>query len=98
MSGFLFGRQQAQEKSDGAAGLTRNDLDRAVKAAVDAQSITTSAIFALLVSKGVLSAREAADYMREIGSVLRREIEAPLGREAGEALNAYGDALVQADG
>jgi hypothetical protein len=97
MSGFLFGRQQGQERS-GVDAASKEDVERAVKAAVEAQSITTSAIFALLVSKGVVSAREAADYMHEIGGVLRREIEGPLGSDAGEVLSAYGDALVQADG
>lgn len=96
MSGFLFNRHQSPEKVD--QGPTKEELDRAVRAALDAQSITTSAIFALLVSKGILSAGEAAAYMQEIGAALRRDVAAPLGETAGDVLDAYGDALVRAGG
>jgi hypothetical protein len=94
MSSFLFGRHQQpkKEEQDGAA------LDRATAALLETQSITSSAIFALLVVKGVLSAEEAADYMREIAAVLARDVPAPLGADAGRSLASYGQALVAAGG
>jgi glycyl-tRNA synthetase alpha subunit len=97
MSGFLFGRHQQQSgpKEDTAAAAA---LERAAAALLEAQSITASAIFALLVSKGVLSAAEAAGYMREIGEVLARDVPAPHGAEAGARLASYGEALSAAGG
>jgi hypothetical protein len=96
MSGFLFNRQQTKEKSADPSP-SKAEVDWAVEAVLDAQSITASAIFALLVSKGVLSAGEAAAYMRDIGEVLRRDVKGPLGSRAGKAIAAYGEALVQAE-
>jgi len=94
MSGFLFNRQPAPAKS----AAEQQETARNLRALMEAQSITASAIFALLVSKGVISGEEAAGYMREIGGVLGRDIEAPLGAEAGEMLANYGEALRAADG
>jgi hypothetical protein len=50
----------------------------------------------MLVSKGVISAEEAAEYMAEIGLVLERDVEGPLGAEAGTMLRSYGRALAAA--
>ena len=96
MSGFLFGRHQQQSGSREDAASAA--LGRAAAALLEAQSITASAIFALLVGKGVLSAAEAAGYMREIGEVLARDVPAPHGEEAGARLASYGEALNAAAG
>lgn len=93
MSGFLFNRNAAPAK----AATDQEDMARNLRALMEAQSITASAIFALLVSKGVMSGEEAAGYMREIGGVLGRDIDAPLGAEAGDMLARYGEALGAAD-
>ncbi|TFI60151.1 hypothetical protein E2493_00075 [Sphingomonas parva] len=102
MSSFLFGRQSASSRTNGAAA-TASSAERApalpesVRAAIEVQSITASAIFAMLVSKGVLSATEAADYMREIGDALRRDVSGAAGDLAGRTLGAYGEALAAAE-
>jgi hypothetical protein len=95
MSGFLFNRQPAKKES-GPASPSKSEVDRSVRAVLDAQSITASAIFALLVSKGVLSAGEAADYMRDLGEALARDVKGPLGSRAAETMSLYGDALGRA--
>jgi len=96
MTGFLFNRQQKDKC--GAPSPSRQEMDQAVQAVLDAQSITASAIFALLVSKGVLSAGEAGQYMRDIGQVLGRDVRGPLGKRAGASMRAFGDALIEAEG
>jgi hypothetical protein len=93
MSGFLFNRQPSDKKADPAAPLAD-----AVQAVVQAQSITASAIFAMLVAKGVISAGEAALYMGEIAEALERDVPAPAGPQAGETLAQYARALVAAEG
>jgi hypothetical protein len=106
MSSFLFGRQPASSRTHNGAALPvkggggspgQPDLPDVVRAAIEAQSITASAIFAMLVSKGVLSAVEAADYMREIGDALRRDVAGPAGDLAGRTLGTYGEALAAAE-
>lgn len=92
MSGFLFSRNQSPDRK------AAEDSARMTRAIVEAQSITASAIFALLVSKGVLTAAEAADYMGEIGATLARDVGGDVGAEAGGLLAAYGDALRAAGG
>jgi hypothetical protein len=95
MNSFLFGRQrgqdvpQAEPQDSGAEALAQ--------AALEIQSITTSAIFAVLVSKGVMTAAEAADYMADIGRVLARDVPYPHGATSGQKLERYGQALVAAD-
>jgi hypothetical protein len=104
MSNFFFGRQQTSSRSREAAPGARTHngtapepaLSETLRAVVEAQSITASAIFAMLVSKGVLSAEEAADYMREIGAALHRDVAAPAGPVAGSVLASYGEALIAA--
>lgn len=92
MSGFLFNRQQpARAEPD-------QEIRRSLRALMEVQSITASAIFAMLVAKGVMTGAEAAGYMREIGDALGRDVVSPLGAEAGTMLTAYGDALRAADG
>ena len=98
MSGFLFGRHQQQSGAKEDAAAAAAALERTADALLEAQSITASAIFALLVSKGVLSAAEAADYMREIAAVLARDVPAPQGAAAGARLASYGEALSAAGG
>jgi hypothetical protein len=93
MSGFLFNRQPAAAKAQ-----ADQDTQRHLRATMEAQSVTASAIFALLVSKGVLTGAEAADYMRELGQALARDIDSPLAAEAGETLATYAEALRAADG
>jgi hypothetical protein len=96
MSSFLFGRQRGSDAPQGEAP----DAGAAAlaQAALDIQSITTSAIFAMLVSKGVMPAEEAAEYMAEIAQVLARDVQHPQGAAAGQKLARYGEALVAAAG
>jgi hypothetical protein len=97
MSSFLFNRRTAsEERQPSSPEQPFAQID--AEGILQAQAITASAIFAMLVSKGVLSADEAADYMGEIASVLRRDVDAPLGATAGNMLSRYGQALVAADG
>ena len=104
MSSFFFGRQPASSRTHNGASSPPSGGDSAepalpdvVRATIEAQSITASAIFAMLVSKGVLSAAEAADYMREIGDALRRDVAGSAGELAGRTLGAYGEALAAAE-
>ncbi len=96
MSSFLFSRRASPEGRD-----TDSSPQPAAQfvpdGIVQAQAITASAIFAMLVSKGVLSAEEAASYMEEIGLVLARDVEGPVGEAAGNLLRSYGQALIAAD-
>ncbi|HZG08956.1 MAG TPA: hypothetical protein VEZ70_08255 [Allosphingosinicella sp.] len=95
MNSFLFGRQRGQDAPQEAREI---EADAMAQAALDIQSITTSAIFAMLVSKGVMSANEAAEYMADIAQVLARDVRHPQGAAAGQQLERYGNALVAADG
>jgi hypothetical protein len=94
MSGFLFSRRAASEENAAPAPVAPKA--EVPKGAAQVQAITASAIFAMLVSKGILSADEAAEYMAEIGLVLERDVEGPLGAEAGTMLRSYGRALAAA--
>lgn len=93
MSGFFFKRTSAPSinESDEARTLAAVPMD-----SLRAQAITASAIFAMLVSKGVLTAREASEYMKEIGTVLERDVGGGTGRAAGDMLQSYGEALLAA--
>ena len=94
MSGLFFNRRAASEEDTAPApAKPKAELS---SGAGQVQAITASAIFALLVSKGVISAGEAADYMAEIGLALERDVEGPLGAEAGTMLRSYGRALAAA--
>ncbi|HEY0011823.1 MAG TPA: hypothetical protein VGB79_03110 [Allosphingosinicella sp.] len=92
MSGFLFNRQPPAGKAQAGEETARN-----LRAVMEAQSVTASAIFAMLVSKGVLTGAEAADYMRELGEALARDIDSPLTAQAASTLSAYAEALRAAD-
>ena len=100
MSSFLFGRNNASERrGDGGGGKASDpDVSGALQAMVEIQSITASAIFAILVSKGVMRADEAAGYMADVAKVLERDVKSELGAKAGHMLGSYGEALVAADG
>lgn len=95
MNGFLFGRQRGQDVPQGEP--QESGAEALARAALDIQSITTSAIFAMLVSKGVITAKEAAAYMAEIAEVLARDVRHPQGAASGRKLERYGQALVAAD-
>jgi hypothetical protein len=92
MSGFLFTRRAAPEENVAPAPAKAE----VPTGAAQVHAITASAIFAMLVSKGILSAGEAAEYMEEIGLVLERDVEGSLGAEAGTMLRSYGRALAAA--
>jgi hypothetical protein len=92
MSGFLFNRQPPAGKAQADEETARN-----LRALMEAQSVTASAIFAMLVSKGVLTGAEAADYMRELGDALARDIDSPITAEAASTLATYAEALRAAD-
>ena len=96
MSSFLFSRRATPEGRDQEPS-PQPSPQLVPDGIVQAQAITTSAIFAMLVSKGVLSAEEAASYMEEIGMVLTRDVEGPVGEAAGNLLRSYGQALIAAD-
>ena len=92
MSGFLFNRQPQAPKAQ-----ADQEIQRSLRALMEAQSVTASAIFAMLVSKGVLTGAEAADYMQELGQALARDIESPITDEAAQTLATYAEALRAAD-
>jgi hypothetical protein len=92
MSGFLFNRQPPPPKAE-----ADQEIRRSLRAVMEAQSVTASAIFAMLVSKGVLTGAEAADYMRELGQALARDIDSPIIAESAETLSTYAEALRAAD-
>ncbi|QAY76024.1 hypothetical protein [Sphingosinicella sp. BN140058] len=100
MSSFLFSRQPpkdqpaTQKRHNGVP--PQQDVAAALRGMIEVQSITTSAIFAMLVSKGVLTSEEAAGYMAQIAGVLERDVAAPAGPQAGAMLDRYGQALVAA--
>jgi hypothetical protein len=100
MSGFLFNRRATSpvREPEAPPAPTVQSAPAIDRGLVQAQAITASAIFAMLVSKGVLTAEEAADYMNEISFVLERDVEGETGAEAGNMLRSYGRALIAADG
>jgi hypothetical protein len=97
MSGFLFNRRTSQEDTKVAPAAPAPDTERLLKDAGQVQAITAAAIFATLVSKGILSAEEAAELMTEIGEVIHRDVGGKLGASAGDTLRSYGSALLAAD-
>lgn len=101
MSGFLFNRQPSSVKRHNGTPsdqqLREQGTAETLQGVLQAQSITASAIFAMLVSKNILSAREAAEYMSEIRQVLERDVKDPIGAVAGKMLGTYSQALVAAD-
>ncbi|PSJ42966.1 hypothetical protein [Allosphingosinicella deserti] len=100
MNKFLFNRQTPKDqplperRHNGVAPAP--DVSAALRGIIEVQSITTSAIFAMLVSKGVLSPAEAAGYMSEIAAVLDRDVASSVGTDAATMLDRYGQALVAA--
>jgi chaperone required for assembly of F1-ATPase len=94
MSSFLFNRRPAPENQ--AEPSRQPDAASSLAALAQAQSITASAIFAMLVSKGVLSPQEAAQYMNELASVLQRDVGGTVGAQAADTLASYAEALVAA--
>ncbi len=94
---FLFSRTPSAEPPT-TPDHDRDQVQGSIQALVEAQSITASAIFAALVSKGVLSPDEAAGYMSEIAGALRNDVSAPVGPDASDLLEAYAQALTRAGG
>ncbi len=91
-------RPRGQRGPDAPQAASRDpEPEAAAQAALDIQSITTSAIFAMLVSKGVMTATEAAQYMADIAQVLARDVRHPIGAASAQALERYGRALAAAD-
>lgn len=95
MSGFIFSRRTSETSDPAPAPAPRND--QLLKDAGQAQSITAAAIFAALVSKGILSAAEAAQLMRELGMAIEQEVGGELAASANRTLDQYGQALLAAD-
>ena len=95
MSAFLFPRRTTQDAPNPAPAARKPD--RLPAEAGQAQAITTAAIFAMLVSKGILSGEEADKLMNELGEALQREVGGELGDSAGNTLRLYGRALKAAD-
>lgn len=95
MSRFFFSRPA--EPDAGVAPEQRADrgdaLGGELKALAEVQSITASAIFAVLVSKGVLTAEEAAAHMAEIAAALESDVGSPAAERASTMLRSYGRAL-----
>jgi hypothetical protein len=92
MSRFFFDRRPASEPLAEPTPPPTLD-DRALKAVLDVQSITASAIFAMLVGKGVLTAAEAAAHMAEIAEALELDVRSPQAAHAAETLRSYAGAL-----
>ena len=99
MSSFLFNRRAAAEpmKAADPAPPPPPISESVLRESGQVQAMTASAIFAMLVSKGILSSEEAAEYMEEIGRVIERDTAGPIGSAAGEMLRYYGRALLAAD-
>ena len=95
MSGFIFSRRTPEAATPAPAAAPQTD--QLSKDAGQAQSITAAAIFAALVSKGILSAAEAAQLMREIGMAIEQEVGGELAASASRTLDQYGQALLAAD-
>ena len=95
MSRFFFSRPPEPETAAAPERRTgtRDELSEAVRAVAQIQSITASAIFAVLVSKGVLSADEAAAHMGEIAEALEIDVRSPPAAAAADMLRSYGRAL-----
>ena len=93
MSRFFFSRSSESETADQAPAPPRQDRQEDLKALVEVQSITASAIFAALVSKGLLTPNEAAEYMGEVAQALEIDVAAPVGSAAARMLRSYGYAL-----
>lgn len=92
MSRFFFDRRPASEPLADTAPAPRTD-DRAVKAMMEVQSITASAIFAVLVDKGVLTASEAAAHMSAIAEALEFDVRSAHAAHAADTLRSYAGAL-----
>ena len=94
MSRFFFSRPADPETS---LAEERPDPGEEVRDALNAlariQAITASAVFATLVSKGVLTADEAATHMREIAGALEVDVSSPLAAGVADMLRSYGRAL-----
>lgn len=97
MSGFLFNRRTPQEDMKAApAAPAAANTEQLLKDSGQVQAITAAAIFATLVSKGILSAEEAAELMSQVAEVVQREVGGGLGASAGDTLRSYGSALLAA--
>lgn len=93
MSRFFFDRRPASEPlAEPSKHEPRND-ERAIKAVMEVQSITASAIFAVLVDKGVLTAGEAAAHMTAIAEALEFDVRSPHAADAADTLRSYAGAL-----
>ena len=97
MNRFFFSRSPSSDTEGEAPSKPQQATEEALKALVEVQSITASAIFAALVSKGVLTSREAAEYMGEIAQALEIDVTAPIGSAAARMLRSYGFALAAAE-
>lgn len=97
MSRFFFKGVTEPEPVRDTKPEERSEIAKALNALIEVQSITASAIFAKLVSKGVLTADEAAEYMSEIAQVLEIDVAAPAGASAANLLRSYGQALSAAE-
>jgi hypothetical protein len=93
MSRFFFDRRPPSEPLAEPTPPTTRPDDRALKAVLDVQSITASAIFAMLVGKGVLTAAEAAAHMAEIAEALELDVRSPQAAHAAATLRSYAGAL-----
>ena len=96
MSGFLFSRR-ASADSPSPAPTAPPPTDQLLSDSGQAQAITAAAIFAALVSKGIVSAEEAAQLMGEIGMAIEQEVGGALAASANRTLDQYGQALLSAD-
>ena len=93
MSRFFFDRRPGSEPLAAPPAPEPRAEAGALKALVQVQSITASAIFAILVSKGVLSADEAAAHMAELAEALELDVKSAHAADAAEMLRSYGSAL-----
>ena len=94
MNRFFFSRPPEAETAPSPTkpADTCGEFEAALKSIAEIQSITTSAIFAALVGKGVMTAGEAAGHMAEIAGALEMD-PSPAGAAAADTLRSYGRAL-----
>ena len=93
MSRFFFDRRASEPLAEPAPPPQPRTDESAIRALMEVQSITASAIFAALVGKGVLTAGEAAAHMAEIADVLELDVRSPHAAHAADTLRSYAGAL-----
>ena len=100
MSRFFFARSAAADLTREQEADGQVQLKSLASALMEAQSVTVAAIFAALVGKGVFTAAEASDHMREIARALKIDVRSStdmgVGSTGSHLLESYARALTVA--